>query len=104
MTAPDAITLRTWERGVGLTRACGTAACAALVCAARTKRTGRAATVTLPGGKLFIEWDERDHIWMTGPAELEFTGMFDPGDGRVHPRRAARHLLPLWEKVPRSGG
>lgn len=81
VTAPDAIRLRTWERGVGLTRACGTAACAALVCAARTKRTGRAAAVTLPGGDLMIEWDARDHIWMTGPAELEFTGAFDPETG-----------------------
>jgi diaminopimelate epimerase len=81
VTAPDAIRLRTWERGVGLTRACGTAACAALVCAARTRRTGRAATVTLPGGDLMIEWDARDHIWMTGPAELEFTGAFDPETG-----------------------
>jgi diaminopimelate epimerase len=81
VTASDAITLRTWERGVGLTRACGTAACAALVCGARTKRTDRTATVTLPGGKLFIEWDFRDHIWMTGPAELEFSGKFDPDTG-----------------------
>ncbi len=81
VTAPDAIRLRTWERGVGETRACGTAACAALVCAARTKRTERAATITLPGGDLFIEWDARDHIWMTGPAELEFTGAFDPETG-----------------------
>lgn len=81
VTAPDAITLRTWERGVGLTRACGTAACAALACAARTRRTGREATVTLPGGALRIAWDDRDHIWMTGPAELEFTGYFDPGTG-----------------------
>ncbi len=81
VTAPDAIRLRTWERGVGLTRACGTAACAALVCAARTRRTERAATVTLPGGDLSIEWDSRDHIWMTGPAELEFTGEFDPDTG-----------------------
>jgi diaminopimelate epimerase len=81
VTAPDAIRLRTWERGVGLTRACGTAACAALVCAARTKRTGRSATVTLPGGDLLIAWDDRDHVWMTGPAELEFTGAFDPETG-----------------------
>jgi diaminopimelate epimerase len=81
VTAPDAITLRTWERGVGLTRACGTAACAALACGVRTKRTERAATVTLPGGTLFIEWDLNDHIWMTGPAELEFSGKFDPDTG-----------------------
>jgi diaminopimelate epimerase len=81
VTAPDAVTLRTWERGVGLTRACGTAACAALVSAARTGRTGRSATVTLPGGALRIEWDARDHVWMTGPVELEFSGFFDPETG-----------------------
>jgi diaminopimelate epimerase len=81
VTAPDAIRLRTFERGVGLTRACGTAACAALVAAARTGRTGRAATVTLPGGPLFIEWDARDHVWMTGPVEYEFSGAFDPETG-----------------------
>ena len=81
VTAPDAITLRTWERGVGLTRACGTAACATLVAAHRSGRSGRAATVTLPGGDLFIEWDARDHIWMTGPVELEFSGAFDPETG-----------------------
>ena len=81
VTAPDAIIVRTWERGVGITRACGTAACAALVCAARTKRTGRKATVTLPGGDLLVAWDARDHVWMTGPAELDFCGAFDPQTG-----------------------
>lgn len=81
VTGPDAITLRTWERGVGLTQACGTAACAALACAARTRRTGRKAIVTLPGGDLFIEWNERDHIWMTGPVQLDFAGRFDPETG-----------------------
>ena len=81
VTAADAIKLRTWERGVGLTRACGTAACAALVSAARTGRTGRSATVMLPGGPLHIEWDARDHVWMTGPVELEFAGLFDPDTG-----------------------
>ena len=49
---PDHIRLRVWERGAGATRACGTAACATLVAAARTGVTGRAATVTLPGGDL----------------------------------------------------
>jgi diaminopimelate epimerase len=81
VAAKDIINLRTWERGVGLTRACGTAACAALACAARTGRTGRSATVTLPGGPLRIEWDARDHIWMTGPVEMEFSGRFDPETG-----------------------
>ncbi len=79
VTAPDAITLKVWERGAGLTEACGTAACAAAVSAARTRRTGRAVTVTLPGGRLHIQWRESDdHILMTGPVETEFEGRFDP--------------------------
>jgi diaminopimelate epimerase len=77
VTAGDAITLKTWERGVGLTRACGTAACAALVAAARKKLTGRKATVTLPGGPLAVEWREDGHVWMTGPVETEFEGVLD---------------------------
>lgn len=75
------IILRTWERGAGLTRACGTAACAALVNAARTGRTARKATVTLPGGDLVIEWRADDHVLLTGPAEHEFAGSFDPATG-----------------------
>ena len=73
------IVIRTWERGAGLTKACGSAACAAAVSAARTKRTGRKLTVTLPGGDLTVEWRERDnHVLMTGPVEYEFEGRFDP--------------------------
>ena len=82
VVARDHIILRTWERGAGLTRACGTAACAALVNAARTGRTGRKATVTLPGGDLVIEWRADDHVLLTGPAEREFEGSFDPATGR----------------------
>jgi diaminopimelate epimerase len=70
--------VRTWERGAGLTRACGSAACAAVVCASRTQRTDRKATVSLPGGDLGIEWREDDHVLMTGPIEYEFEGRFDP--------------------------
>lgn len=81
VTSPEAITIRTWERGAGLTRACGSAACAAAVCAARTRRTGRAVTVTVPGGPLRIEWRADDHVVMTGPAEWEFSGRFDPETG-----------------------
>ena len=77
VTAPDAITVRTWERGVGLTRACGTAACASLVAAARKELTGRAATVTLPGGPLAVAWRDDNHVRMTGPVEDEFTGVID---------------------------
>jgi len=77
VTSPTAITLRTWERGAGLTKACGSAACAATVCAARKKLTGRAVTVTLPGGTLGIEWRADDRILMTGPVELEHEGVLD---------------------------
>ncbi len=71
--------VRTWERGAGLTKACGSAACAATVAAARLKRTGRKVTVTLPGGDLFIDWRESDnHVLMTGPVQYEFDGRFDP--------------------------
>ena len=73
------IVVRTWERGAGLTKACGSAACAATVAAARLKRTGRKVTVTLPGGDLFIDWRESDnHVLMTGPVQYEFDGRFDP--------------------------
>ena len=81
VTAPDAMTIRTWERGAGLTRACGSAACAAAVSAARTGRTGREVTVTVPGGPLHIAWRADDHVVMTGPAEWEFSGSFDPATG-----------------------
>jgi len=73
------IVIRTWERGAGLTKACGSAACAAAVAAARLRRTGRKVTVTLPGGDLLIEWRERDdHVLMTGPVAYEYEGKFDP--------------------------
>jgi diaminopimelate epimerase len=72
------IVIRTWERGAGLTRACGSAACAAAVAAARLKRTGRKVKVTLPGGELTIDWREKDdHVLMTGPVEFEREGTFD---------------------------
>jgi diaminopimelate epimerase len=73
--------MRTWERGAGLTRACGSAACATAVSAARTGRTGRSVTVTVPGGDLALEWRADDHVIMTGPAEWEFSGTFDPATG-----------------------
>jgi diaminopimelate epimerase len=73
------IVIRTWERGAGLTKACGSAACAAAVAAARLKRTDRKVRVTLPGGDLTIDWRAGDdHVLMTGPVELEFQGRFDP--------------------------
>jgi diaminopimelate epimerase len=75
----DHITIRTWERGAGLTKACGSAACATAVAAARLKRTNRTVQITLPGGELAIEWRDRDdHVLMTGPATFEYEGRFDP--------------------------
>ena len=72
--APDHIRLRVWERGAGLTKACGTGACAALVACARRGLTGRAARVDVDGGRLDIAWDEvTGHVLMTGPVEVERT-------------------------------
>ena len=82
VTGRDAMTIRTWERGAGLTLACGSAACAAAVSGARTGRTGRTVTVTAPsGGRLVIDWREDDHVIMTGPAAWEFSGRLDPETG-----------------------
>src|SRR3954451_1080096 len=76
---PQHITIRTWERGAGLTRACGSAACATAVAAARLKRAERNVEIALPGGKLGSEWRERDdHVLMTGTATFEYEGRFDP--------------------------
>jgi diaminopimelate epimerase len=75
----DHITIRTWERGAGLTKACGSAACATAVAAARLKRANRTAEITLPGGELTIQWREGDdHVLMTGTATFEYEGRFDP--------------------------
>jgi diaminopimelate epimerase len=70
--APDDILLRVWERGAGATKACGSAACATLVAAARAGVSQRRARVRLPGGDLFIAWRDDDHVAMTGPVEFEF--------------------------------
>jgi diaminopimelate epimerase len=73
--ARDRIRLRVWERGAGVTRACGTGACAALVAAQRRGLVDRAATVEMDGGDLRIEWRRADdHVLMTGPVAVEFTG------------------------------
>ncbi|MDQ6437062.1 diaminopimelate epimerase [Mesorhizobium sp. LHD-90] len=81
VTGCDQLTIRTWERGAGLTRACGSAACASAVAAARTGRTGRIVSIIAPGGPLKIEWRADDHVVLTGPAEWEFSGSFDPATG-----------------------
>ena len=74
--APDRIRLRVFERGAGLTKACGTGACAALVACARRGLTDSKATVIVDGGELVIDWDETTgHVLMTGPVEVERTGV-----------------------------
>ena len=72
------IRVKVWERGAGLTRACGTAACAVAVAAARDGKAGRRSIIHLPGGPLELEWREsNDHVLMTGPTEVEFEGDID---------------------------
>ena len=73
--APDKLTMRVWERGAGITLACGTGACATLVAAVLSGRAERTALLTLPGGPLDITWSAEDnHVYMTGPATEAFTG------------------------------
>lgn len=75
--SPSRIRMRVWERGVGITQACGSGACATLVAAVRRGLTGRKATLALDGGDLTIEWRDDDHVIMTGPAATAFTGEID---------------------------
>jgi diaminopimelate epimerase len=82
VTSPETMVIRTWERGAGLTKACGSASCAAVVAAARTNRTGRGVSLLTPGGgTLHVEWRGDDHVILTGAAEWEFSGSFDPSTG-----------------------
>ncbi|MCH7704807.1 MAG: diaminopimelate epimerase [Planctomycetes bacterium] len=76
--APDHVTMKTWERGSGATRACGTGACAVCVAGAVTERTRRTIIASLPGGDLRLDWREDDHVYMTGPAEEVFSGVWNP--------------------------
>lgn len=74
----DTIYLRTWERGAGLTRSCGTAACATVAAASRKNLAARRVNVIMPGGPLLVEWTDYDHIHATGAVALENTGSLDP--------------------------
>jgi diaminopimelate epimerase len=74
----DQIRLRVWERGAGLTPACGTGACAALVAASRRGLAGRSAEIVADGGNLMIEWRPDNRVIMTGPVAISFTGVIDP--------------------------
>lgn len=78
VVSANEIRVRVWERGVGITPACGTGACATLVAAAVRGLTAREADVVLDGGRLRIEWLKDDHVIMTGPAAVSFTGILGP--------------------------
>ena len=78
--SPDRIRMRVWERGAGITQACGSGACATLVAAARRKLTGRSATVVLDGGELVIDWLADNHVRMTGGWAESFRGEIELGD------------------------
>jgi diaminopimelate epimerase len=84
--SPSEVTMRTWERGSGITLACGTGASAVCVSGALTGRTARKILAHLPGGDLELEWAENDHVYMTGPAVEVFSGDWSPGV----PAQAAR--------------
>jgi diaminopimelate epimerase len=75
---PDYVKMRVWERGAGITLACGTGACATVVAGVLTGRNDRLCTVELPGGPLQIDWSEsNNHVYMTGPALVSFSGSVD---------------------------
>ena len=80
LAGPDHLKLRVWERGAGLTRACGTGACATAVAAVRRGLVASPVRVTLPGGDLVIEWKPGGTILMSGPAATSFRGTFDWDD------------------------
>ena len=75
--SPSEIRLRVWERGAGITRACGSGACATLVAANRRGLTGRHARIRLDGGTLAVEWLPDNHVLLTGPVATSFKGTFD---------------------------
>jgi diaminopimelate epimerase len=79
VVARDHILLKVWERGAGLTKACGTAACATMAAGHRIKIIDTNCRITLPGGDLFMAVDERGHVLMTGPAQLDFKGTLPEG-------------------------
>ena len=74
LTAPGVIRTRVWERGSGITMACGTGACATAVAAAQTGRCGRKSSIVMDGGQLDVEWRSDNHVLLSGPAEFVFEG------------------------------
>jgi len=84
VNSPQELTMKVWERGAGPTLACGTGACATVVAAVLNNKTERAVTVHLPGGDLFIEWGEDNHVYMTGPASYVFKGKWLENDSQFN--------------------
>ena len=78
LTGPGQLRLRVWERGVGITRACGSAACAAVVASVRRGLTGRNIRIDMDGGPLFLEWRKDSHVLMTGAATEVYEGFLSP--------------------------
>ncbi|MFZ3170663.1 MAG: diaminopimelate epimerase [Carboxydocellales bacterium] len=74
--SPSEVNMRVWERGAGVTLACGTGACGTVVAAVLNNKTNRQVTVHLAGGDLLIEWAEDNHVYMTGPATEVFSGEY----------------------------
>ncbi|MGF9694903.1 diaminopimelate epimerase [Rhizobium sp. 0TCS1.26] len=95
--SPSQMVTRTWERGAGLTLACGSAACAAGVSGARTGRTGRKVSITVASspnrGTLTIDWRDDDHVVMTGPAAWEWSGRLDPVTGSFEREAAPEAVI-----------
>jgi diaminopimelate epimerase len=81
--------MRVWERGAGITRACGTGACASAVAAAQRGLADRAVTVSLDGGDLLLWWRDDGHVIMTGPIAESFSGTIDPSLLATGPQAAA---------------
>ena len=78
VTARNTLRLRVWERGVGITRACGSAACAAVVASVRRGLTDRSIRIDMDGGPLFMQWLETGHVLMTGAATEVYQGTLSP--------------------------
>jgi diaminopimelate epimerase len=90
------VTMRTWERGSGITLACGTGASAVIVAGALSGRTDRRILAHLPGGDLDLEWAADDHVYMTGPAVEVFSGEWpEPASASTRPGGMGKHRLPV---------
>jgi len=104
VVAPHFMRVRVWERGAGITLACGTGACASVVVAAITKRVQRPVRVELPGGTLTIDWDGAGPVLMTGPAEYVYTGTYSSSEFRVPSSESRASALRSQVSSPRARG